>query len=215
MINEEAIKIWNELGITRVNMNFTCGGDSMGDYDFTFFKDDNEIELNQELYSYFENEVYENVEFYVNSDGHYMGESGNVEITLEDDVFNYVKNSEYEYNESDSCEIDYEITKNEFNLINEKISNINGGSFDNENNINYKNDCIITDEEEDLINKLMERITRFSDNYVFEDEIGEYQDETSRWESVADNNNVLTFEKDGYYYVKINITQDFYVFKKD
>ena len=87
METNEAIALWKELGITSATMEFSCGGDSMNDYHFTFYNvnsENKEVE-SSELDSFFDDEVFRNVEFYVNSDGHYIGESGTVEIELDED----------------------------------------------------------------------------------------------------------------------------------
>jgi len=70
MQTNEAIKLWKELNIDRCEMEFSCGGDSMNETEYTLYdKEDNEVE-SEELADYFENEVYKNVEFYEVSDGH-------------------------------------------------------------------------------------------------------------------------------------------------
>ena len=84
MEKQEAIKLWKELKIESGTMEFSCGGDSMNDYSFTFYGGGKEIE-SSELKDYFDDAVYKHVEFYVNSDGHYQGEAGTVEITLDND----------------------------------------------------------------------------------------------------------------------------------
>lgn len=67
------IKLWKELGITSCTMEFSCGGDSMNDYNFTFYKTNNKKGKNQpaviqiecqELTDYFDNQVFREVEFY-------------------------------------------------------------------------------------------------------------------------------------------------------
>ena len=85
MQTNEAIALWKELGITSATMEFSCGGDSMNDYHFNFYNSENKQVENGELDSFFDDEVFREVEFYVNSDGHYIGEFGSVEITLDED----------------------------------------------------------------------------------------------------------------------------------
>ena len=83
----EMIELWKKLDIQRCEMEFSCGGDSMNETDFKFFNSQNKQVDGEELEGYFENEVYNEVEFYEVSDGHYMGEFGQVEITLEEEAF--------------------------------------------------------------------------------------------------------------------------------
>ena len=104
---EKIINLWKELGVTHINFEYSCGGDSMNDTTLNIHKGDEIIE-NDELDSYFDNEVYKRVEFYVNSDGHYQGESGNVLIELNDDEtdFNFMKSGTSEYNETITSTLD-------------------------------------------------------------------------------------------------------------
>jgi len=178
---KEAIKEWKAKGIERCNMEFQCGGDSMNDYTFTFFdKDEKELESDT-LNAYFDEEVYKNVEFYVNSDGHYQGESGNVEINFEEDVdnedggyFSYAKSSESEWNESFN-EVGYcELTEAEQQFVKDKIHSIVGGN-DGEAT-NYKGDCILTDEEEELLASVVSKIEDYATSYSFENSEGEEND---------------------------------------
>ena len=210
MKNNEAIALWNELGITRANMEFSCGGDSMNDYSFQFFdKDDNEVN-GGELESFFDNEVFNRVDFYEASDGHYIGESGNVEITMGDEDFEYYKNAESEWSETFSDTFDFKLTKEEYDFIKEKVSNLNGGdSWGGENNVNYKIDCIVTDEEEALITNLMERITDYCNDFEIEGAQGEYEDNSTTWETEGE---IELKEIDGEYYIKIDVSARYYVY---
>jgi len=160
MQTNEAIKLWKELNIDRCEMEFSCGGDSMNDTNFTLYdKEDNEVE-SEELADYFENQVYKEVEFYEVSDGHYMGEYGKVEITLT----MYV-----------------ELSEKESEVLN-KVSNINGSIWDNEPNVNYKEDCVITDEESQTLKELLEKIGNLSDEFEVEGK-GEESEESRSFES--------------------------------
>ena len=91
---EEIIKLWKEKNIDHVDFNFSCGGDSMNDTEIQIYdKQGNEVECS-EISDHIDSEVYNKVEFYVNSDGHYMGESGTVKVELvEDDEEPYLSYS--------------------------------------------------------------------------------------------------------------------------
>lgn len=181
------VVLWKENKIKECRMEFSCGGDSMNDYSFKFYNaKGKEIECT-ELGDFFEDEVFRRVEFYEASDGHYIGESGEVVITLNDneDDFEYDKQSKSEWSESYTEEIPISITKNEAKFIKEKVDNINGG--EGEKNINYKIDCIVTDEEDDMIDELMGKIDKVCSEHDFEDPAGEPEDFYS-W-STNDNEN--------------------------
>lgn len=143
-------QIWLELGISYANFEFSCGGDSMNDTTLTLIGKDGEQISNREIEDYIENEVYNRVEFYVNSDGHYQGEAGTVEIRLDEsgEDFDYSKSSQSEWTENYDSEIKIGLDDKQVEFVKAKVLNINGSS--DEFVVNYKEDCILTDEEEEL-----------------------------------------------------------------
>jgi hypothetical protein len=172
---DEIISIWKSLKITHSTMEFSCGGDSMNDYHFKFFTE-NDVEVkSDELEGYFDNKIFDNVEFYVNSDGHYLGESGNVTITLieeegEETFFQYDKDSMSDWSENFSEVGKIILTESEKIFIIEKVESIVGSS-DNNTSINYKDDFILTDDEEQMINDLSDKIYQFCEDFEFQNEI--------------------------------------------
>lgn len=170
---KEAIARWKELNVDRVVLTFNCGGDSMGDMDWEVFDtDDNSIE-DEDLISYFDREVFNRVDFYVNSDGHYIGESGTVTILLEDDMeaeqdFIYNKEAYSDYSESHESTVLIELTDAEVAYIKEYIRDINGGAEERVN-INYSKDFIMTDEMVELEASISEKIGDFTSQYMPED----------------------------------------------
>ena len=154
----EIIKIWKELGVDEVRFEFSCGGDSMNDTSI-IIEDDKGVSIeSQELSDYFEDVVYKRVEFYEASDGHYQGESGSVIIRLDDEGedFDFNKCSTSEWCESVSSDMEVLLDEKEVQFIKDKVLNINGGEGDY--NINYKVDCILSDEEEELIESIEQKI---------------------------------------------------------
>ena len=123
----DAIDSWKKQGITKCVLDFNCGGDQMGDMTWKFYKDEEEYAIDTDLkvaslLMYFNEEIFNAVEFYVNSDSNYMGESGEVIITLENDLFTYDKVAESEYEEDDIIEIDIEFTEKTQVFIKENIA---------------------------------------------------------------------------------------------
>ena len=177
MTKDEAIALWKEQGIERVEMEFYCGGDEMGDYSFTYFNTDEEVVECKELDTFFDEEVFNRIEFYVNSDGHYMGESGNVHITLDDAEidFDYVKSSESEWNESLSNTLSVTLNDEQINYVKEFISSINGGS-DEFTQFNYSKDFIMTDEHERIEKEVGDILDTITSEYEpeTENEVGEW-----------------------------------------
>ncbi len=86
----ELITLWKKHNIDHVEFDFYCGGDSMGDTTLRIYdkkgqslndKIDFEREngsswgtYNERILTLIEDKIYADVEFYVNSDGHYQGE---------------------------------------------------------------------------------------------------------------------------------------------
>jgi virulence-associated protein VagC len=202
--------LWKQLGVGEVRIPFSCGGDSMNELEVELYdKDDNRItepvKEVSELISYFENSVYKEVEFYEVSDGHYMGESGSVIITMDDETgeFEYYKDAEEEWEETFSGTMAYQLSEKQIEVI-EKVASINGGGWDDGRNINYKQDCIITDEEEQILNDMLESIHDNAESFEVDGAYGEFQDESTRWESdmeIKDNE------------LLVEVSQRFYVFK--
>jgi hypothetical protein len=210
---EQAIQTWKEKNITECVMEFNCGGDQMNDYTFTFHTKDGEIKC-EELDTYFDGEVYKNVEFYVNSDGHYMGEAGVVNITLEDDEesFSYSKDAESEWSETFSEVGYFPLTEDYKNFIQDKVQSIVGGE-DGET-INYKGDCILTDEDEKLIERLEIDLSDFAGNLEIKEAEGEGGDwfrfTTNALEDDDDDSNGLTITDEG---LMISVERTYYVYR--
>lgn len=180
MQNNEAIALWKELGITSATMEFSCGGDSMNDYHFNFYTANSENKEVQsgELESFFDDEVFRNVDFYENSDGHYIGESGTVEISLDEDAeeptFSYYKSAQSEWSESFTDEISIQLTEKEVEFVRTKVRNLVGNQ--DGSSINYKGDCILDNEEEQISDTLLVKITDVVENHDFENAQGEQED---------------------------------------
>lgn len=225
VINEtitEAVSEWKKLGIDNANMEFSCGGDSMSDYSFTFYTKNKSavtgrpenIEVESELLiSFFDLQIFDDVEFYVNSDGHYIGESGNVVITLNDDEdgFEYDKQSQSEWSESYEETIHIKLSKEEVEFVKNKMLNINGGQ-DGDATFNYKIDCVITDEEEELIETLGKRLENECETYEFQDVEGEEEDWFT-WSTNQEVDDVIQFTEEDELVVMVR--RNFIQYKQD
>jgi hypothetical protein len=187
METKEMIELWKKESVDRVEVEFSCGGDSMNELIVKVHYKDDSPQTNDEVFiSYFEDKVYDNVTFYECSDGEYLGEFGTVEITYEDgdNDFEYMKYSKSEHNEVFSFNFKLELEENEIKFLERGIvSGINGGEGFNPN-INYSTDCIITDKDEIIIEKLLERIDNKSRDFDPEGAEGEAQ-ENYNWEVIS------------------------------
>jgi hypothetical protein len=155
---EQIIKRWKELNLENAVLEFSCGGDSMGDTTW-YLKNKEGVDVDdEEIESWLDDEVYKQVEFYVNSDGHYQGEAGTVTVELEnDETFTFSKSSQTEWSENVENDIFIELTNDEIDFINKNVSNING-SNDSNLTFNYKSDFIMTDKLEEVFNGLSKKI---------------------------------------------------------
>jgi hypothetical protein len=194
------IKLWKELNITSIDFKFSCGGDSMNETEIEIYTKNGVIQ-NSEIEDYFDNEVYKNVSFYEASDGHYIGESGVVEINLENEddedecSFSYSKSAQAEFSENFTENVDVELTDKEVEFINANIINFNG----EETNVNvvYKDDIFLTDEDELLVNDLLKKIDDTISNYTpndYEGEIQDYYTFNTKEDNLTIEDNLLTFE---------------------
>lgn len=173
----EAIKEWKDLGISFAEMTFDCGGDSMGDTNFKFYKKENGETIDVEssnLYSYFEDAVYNHVDFYEVSDGHYEGEFGTVDIYLEEDVeegeesyFVYDKSSKTIFCESKQFAIPFQLSEQELEFYRDKIQSISGDQDSNPQVI-YSKDILFTDEDESTENSILEKLEEELNNRSFD-----------------------------------------------
>lgn len=200
------LELWKKSNVDYGEMTFSCGGDSMGETGFNFYdKNGNvlqSIEIDELAY-FFDSEVYNHVEFYDASDGNYLGEFGTVQIELNGDDFSYTKLSTSEYSESFGEHFIFHLTDGEFDLLNEKISNFNGDTYSV--NMNYKVDCVITDDDQTILDNLEYKVKRFINKVDFVGSYGEPQDDTEMFDcNVLDS---LNYENKT---VELFITKTFY-----
>lgn len=184
---ERIIDLWKEKKIDIAKFEYDCGGDSMGNTELTFY-DINGIAITEdvtEIEEYINTEIYNKVDFYVNSDGHYIGEAGVVDITLGDaeDDFEYEKTSEYEYNEGYGTDMEYHLTPEQKAFIEAHVLNINGGDGTN-CTVNYKHDFLMTDEDEELVEELKRGIEQACQDYRPSDD---YEGSLTEWYNYTTN----------------------------
>lgn len=181
----EIVSLWKQLNIGIVNFNFSCGGDSMNDTDIEILDNDGNLIENEDIKNYIDDVVYQRVNFYVNSDGYYIGEAGTVEITLDEDGEDlyFCKMAQSEFSETHSEETTVTLTKKEAKFVADHVLNINGGEGGNVTN--FKHDFIITDEELKLVDALENKLNDFASEYYFKTQSGESSD----WFAYTTNEN--------------------------
>jgi hypothetical protein len=209
---EKIIQLWKENGVANIDYEFDCGGDNMGETTLNILDKEGELIECKEIEDYFENKIYDNVEFYVNSDGHYMGERGNVYVYLEENegepYFDYSKSSMEEYNEREDFDVMIELSDEEIEYVGLYVNNINTGWGD-DMNFNYKTDFIKTDRHEELEKSIDEKLTQFYDDYKPE-LLGE-DSETDMSLNTNENENVITIEGNK---LKVTLYYQSYVYKE-
>lgn len=190
LTNSEAIQIWQKNSIFNAVIHYDCGGDSMGDMTTVFHGEKGEITFDDstDLADYLETLSFEKVVYYVNSDGHYMGESGTVEIFLDEEMgepdFDFTKLAEYEYSESEECEIWVELTDNEVTTLKKFVLSI---MAENDNyQFDYIGDSIISSEELEILNKIAYKIIEKTDLYWQENEFLFEECNNSIWATFED-----------------------------
>jgi len=205
-LHEAIIKLWKENNVEYANFEFSCGGDSMNDTTLIIYDTNGDVVNNDELENYFDNEVYHNVNFYESSDGHYIGESGNVHICLNDDEsgFEYSKSSEEEYSEHEPFIEKIDLTDEEVEFIDKYVSDINGNMSEGDYNINYKADFIQTNELVAVEEALMKKVQEYFENY--EPNLSDMCD----WHTMEVNNTTLDKENKT---IDIEMSFEHYVYK--
>lgn len=206
---ETMIKDWKEAGICYAKFIFSCGGDSMNDYHFEYFTEDHDEIPSFEHETELEEMVFKQVDFYVNSDGHYMGEDGTVTIELneEEDDFYFSKEAESEYCERITSEVTVILTEEEVDYIKSYVEDIHGG-FDNRTEINYKVNFIKTEELDAIEKSIFDKIEDVADSFS-----PEVDGEVTDWytfnltndgsEEIKIDDNEMTIYVDNEYYTYI------------
>lgn len=176
---ETVVELWKKNNIKEVVLTFDCGGDSMGNMDWEVFTDKGNFDGGDkdELITYFDGVIFDKVEFYEVSDGHYQGENGTVCITLDDDEndFHYFKDSVSELNETIDETFIMTLTKEEYDFVTEYVEGMEGeegGDIFTE----FKKDFIMTVEQEKILSDLEKRFDEEASEHEFTGVDGEPSD---------------------------------------
>ena len=167
---EKLIKKWKEYKIEKAEFEFYAGGDSMGNTDLYFYdKDDKTINVDDDFKQEVENDIYNNVDFYETSDGHYEGEAGTVTVTLEKDegeeYLNFSKDAQAQYNNSYTDNVTAELTKEEINYIKD---NIDGFEDSYEMTFSYSRDLFVSSKMEQIEQNIVSKIKQACDEHEVE-----------------------------------------------
>jgi hypothetical protein len=213
-MDKQILERWKDLKIKQGDFKFNCGGDSMGDTELTFEDEAGNVFEDTELANYFEDEVYRNVTFYEASDGHYMGESGNVYITLndEEDDFEYSKSAQSEYCETESGVVLVPLTDKEFEVLNEYVGGMANSDWNGES-VDYKKDFILTDDIQETISELQTKFTDYADTFQPETK-GEVREDSYSYSTANDDETDMEFEDvEGVKHLKLNVRCEVYIYQ--
>lgn len=193
---KKLIKKWKKYNIERAEFEFVASGDSMGDTDLYFYdKDDKEVTVDADFSQDLESQIYNNVEFYEVSNGHYEGEAGTVYVRLEkidenEEGFTFSKDAQSEYRENYTDNMTVQLTKEEVEYLEKYADSLEydwQGFF-----INYSKDFYVTSEMKALEQSIGEKIKEAADNHSFDyngpGEIAEYDEyDITGFEILEDN----------------------------
>jgi hypothetical protein len=216
---QEALQRFKELNLEQAVLTFDCGGDSMGNTEWELQNANGEVVEDDELKDFFDNEVYNKVDFYVNSDGHYNGEAGIVTVTIETDgdeeFFSYDKDATSEWTEQCINTIEVKLTPAMAAFISEYVSNINGG--DSGFTINYKKDLFLSDEQETLVDEIETLIQEDCEQYEpeMDDEDGSLEDWFNYTTNTEDDDELTELTIKDENILLVRITNSYTVFKED
>ena len=190
------VKEWLEKKVSKGIFEFSCGSDSMNDTTLTIYDEkDNIIDLSGNSQGGLIDQIYEEVEFYENSDGHYQGEFGEViiEFDVDEDTFTFEKVATSEYSDSFSDKIEIEVDQEIIDFCKEYIEEI-GGEADYLT-IEYKKDFYISEERSNIIQKIKEIIEETMYDHEPEDTSeGELEDHITMSGFTINNKNKIQFD---------------------
>ena len=214
---ENVIKEWKEKNVSYANFEFSCGGDSMNETTLTFYdENENLIEVSGDMERYFDNEVYSRVQFYEASDGHYMGESGNVRIELdeEEEDFYFMKSAQSESSEIKTEIILVPLTKEEKEFIDTYILSMGASNWEGDF-INYKKDFILSEDKSNILKGITTKFDNYSRKIVEIIETDEYNDDSITYTTDKNEDDTFTFVTDelGNVNVELSVSIEVYEYR--
>jgi DNA repair exonuclease SbcCD nuclease subunit len=193
----EMLEIWKNERIGRIVLQFSCGGDSMNDMTWEIYDADDNLKDQKSspnlirLVQYMENDVFQRVNFYDISDGHYMGEMGTVTITAEEDYFSYEKDAMMQFEEMFSDNVNIKLDNDEIQFLKDNVERIMWDNDNTEETI-YSRDMILNENDMSLMTNVRSKIMEVINNHTIkipegDNEYAEYA-EYCEYESVIAEN---------------------------
>ena len=160
--------------VDKIVWNYQAGGDSLNDYSNNFYLNDEEVTIEDIDVSDY---VLDVVDIAEAGDGHYLGEFGNVIITLQDDELQVVKDYQTEWNVSEDETMYVSVSEKQIEIL-KKIKGFTISVYEHSlEDIDFTEDLYITDEMSTAIDNIVENVIDKADDFLnsLPDDIDDYR----------------------------------------
>lgn len=149
--------------VDKIVWNYQAGGDSINDYSSNFYLKEEEVTIEDIDVSDY---VLDKVDIADASDGHYLGEFGNVIITLEDDELQVVKDYQTEWSVSEDEIMYVSVSEKQIEVL-KKIKSFTILVYEHSlEDIDFTEDLYITDEMRTAIDNIVENAIDKADDFL-------------------------------------------------
>ena len=149
--------------VDKIVWNYQAGGDSINDYSNNFYLNDEEVTVEDIDVSDY---VLDIIDIADTSDGHYLGEFGNVIITLEEDELQVVKDYQTEWSVSEDEVMYVSVSEKQIEIL-KKIKSFTILVYEHSlEDIDFTEDLYITDEMRTAIDNIVENAIDKADDFL-------------------------------------------------
>jgi hypothetical protein len=149
--------------VDKIVWNYQAGGDSINDYSNHFYLNDEEVTIEGIDVSDY---VLDIIDIADTSDGHYLGEFGNVIITLQDDELQVVKDYQTEWSVSEDEVMYISVSEKQIEIL-KKIKSFTLLVYEHSlEDIDFTEDLYITDEMRTAIDNIIENAIDKADDFL-------------------------------------------------
>lgn len=149
--------------VDKIVWNYQAGGDSLNDYSNNFYLNDEEVTVEDIDVSDY---VLDIIDIADTSDGHYLGEFGNVIITLEDDELQVVKDYQTEWSVSEDEVMYISVSEKQIEIL-KKIKSFTLSVYEHSlEDIDFTEDLYITNEMSTAIDNIIENAIDKADDFL-------------------------------------------------
>ena len=149
--------------VDKIVWNYQAGGDSLNDYSNNFYLNDEEVTVEDIDVSDY---VLDIIDIADTSDGHYLGEFGNVIITLEEDELQVVKDYQTEWSVSEDEVMYISVSEKQIEIL-KKIKSFTLSVYEHSlEDIDFTEDLYITDEMSTAIDNIIENAIDKADDFL-------------------------------------------------